>query len=410
MPTFTYKAKQGPLKIVDGRVEANSLDNAIAKITELGYVPLDVFQSTGQRENVEAKKIIKPLSRLWKKVSPKDKVFFTREISDLVEASVPILKSLQIVSRQTQNIYFRGVIEEMALAVKDGGSLSDALAKYPDIFSSFYVNLVKTGEVSGKLKIVLNRLSDYLEKEMETLNKIKSSLAYPLFILGVGVVTVFVLLTFVIPRLSVMFDELNQALPLPTQIMINLSMFFANFWWLIIGACILMGIYLKEYFSSLKGRLWLDRFQLKLPFFGEFIKTIEIGRFARTMATLVEGGVVITTALNSVWATINNLVLKAEIKKVSESVSNGSSLRAALTQCVFFPEMAVNMIAVGEETGRLEKGFYKIADTFERQSDETMKAMVSLLGPIVLVLIVSMVGFVVVAMLLPIFQMNTIIQ
>ena len=260
------------------------------------------------------------------------------------------------------------------------------------------------------MEIVLNRLADYLDKEQETQSKVRSSLAYPALILIVGILTVFVLLTFVIPRLTVMFDDFNQDLPLVTLFLINISSFFAQFWWIMVISITGGIVYLKKWFQSEKGRLWFDSTIIKLPIFGYFIKVVEIGRFCRTLGTLLESGVVITTALNSVWATVNNQVLRNEIKQVSEDVTNGASLRGALKSCSFFPEIAVNMISVGEETGNLEKSLLKIADTFERQADQTIKTLVSLIGPIVLVFIVSIVGVVVIAMLLPIFQMNLLIS
>lgn len=413
MPKFTYKAKEGPGKIVDGVINADSIELAIAKITQLGLTPIDI-QISAQKKNAgsdfQDKKVQLFSLAFLQNSKLSDLVIFTRQMSDLVDAAVPILRSLQIVSQQTQHKKLKAIVKNMYNLVQDGGSFSDALAHYPEIFSQLYVNMIRTGEVSGNLDIVLVRLADYLEKEQETRSKIRSSLAYPAFVLLVGVATMFVLLSFVIPRLSVMFEDLDQALPLPTLILISVSDFFAHFWWVILIAGIFGGYYFRLWLETEKGKFWLDTTCLKIPVLGKYLQIVEVGRFARTLGTLVESGVLITTALNSVWATIENSLLRREIKKVSEEVTNGASLKVALKHCTFFPETAVNMMSVGEETGKLDKGLFKIADAFERQADQSTKTLISLLGPVVLVFIVGIVGFVVIAMLLPIFKMNMLIE
>ncbi|MCA9408423.1 MAG: type II secretion system F family protein [Candidatus Omnitrophica bacterium] len=409
MARFTYKAKEGPGKLISGVIEANNNDHAVSKIIKLGLTPIDVqVENLNEADTVKSKKNLS--IPIFQKVKLSDLVLFTRQMSDLVGAAVPILKALQIVNNQTSNPHLNSVIQSMYLFVKDGGSFSDALARNSTIFSPLYINMVRTGEASGQLELTLSRLAEYLEKQQETNSKVKASLAYPFVILGVGIITMFVLFTWIIPRLSEMFNDLDQELPLPTIILTNISEVFAQFWWLMLILIIGGVVYFKQYTSSENGRIWFDSLKLRLPIFGSFIKLVEVGRFSRTLGTLVESGVSITSALTSVWATINNVVLRSEVKSVSEEVANGSSIKAALSRCHFFPEMAVNMISVGEETGNLEHGLYKIADTYEREADRTIKTFISLLGPLVLVFIVVLVGFVVIAMLLPILQMNLVIE
>ncbi len=418
MTKFFYKAKSGPTKIVDGFIEAQTKSVAIREIVTMGLTPLDIIPAAQRPALARAQG--KPTHTVFRNfnffssasrsVSARDIVFFTRQLSDLVEASVPLLRVIQIASRQTRQPYFKSIIEQMYLFVQNGGSLSGALAQYSAVFPAYYVNMVKTGEVGGQLEKVLQRLADHLEKEYETRGKIKSSLAYPAFVLGVGILTVFVLLTFVIPRLSVMFEDLNQALPLPTIILMHLSGFFARYWWLLIGVFAVMKIFWDQWTRSTQGKFWLDGIVLKIPLLGELVRGAEIGRFARTLGTLLESGVPLTTALNAIHPTIDNLNIRDEVKKVSKVVTEGQALKSALAQCSFFPEMVVDMIGVGEESGRLEKGLYKIADTLERQTDQTVKVIMSLLGPAILIVIVSLVGFAIIAMLLPIFEMNLLIQ
>ncbi len=409
MPEFKYKAKEGPSRIVEGVVDAANVDLAIGKVINLGLTPIDVSLNI-RADKLSSKPIGKDATRLAKHISRKDLVLFARQMSDLIGAAVPILKSLQLVMNQTSNVYFKEVVRNMLKAVEDGSAFSDALSQEDDVFPPVYINMVRTGELSGKLDFVLSRLADHLEKEMDTNNKVKSSLAYPFLILIVGAATIFILLSFVIPRITVMFDDLDQALPLPTVILVNIGNVFANFWWLFILIVLAAVFYAKQFIHSEKGRLWFDTLKLRLPLLGNFEKINQVGRFARAMATMVDSGVPITTALNSVWPALDNVVLKSEIKRIAEEVTKGGSFRDSLNQSAFFPDMAINMLSIGEETGKLEQGLYKIAETYERQSEEITKTMISLLGPIVLVLVVSIVGAVVIAMLLPIFKMNLLIQ
>ena len=410
MPKYSYKAKQGARKIIDGFVDAENIDQAIRKVINKGFTPIDVQQSLNEGVVKEhSRKNINKISFV-NRVRLVDLALFTRQMSDLVDASVPILRALQIVSKQTKSRALKEVVQQMATSVNDGSAFSNALMKHTKVFSPLYINMVRTGEMGGQLTKVLERLACYYEKEVETRSKVQSSLAYPLFIFAVGVITIFVLLTFVIPRMTVMFDDFGQSLPLPTIILMNISAVFAKYWWLILCCLGLCGLYGIRWVQTPQGKSKFDHFVLKIPVLGNFLKTVEVGRFARTLGTLIESGIVITSALNAVSTTIENSALKDEVKMVASDVANGTSLKAALRHCSLFPEMAVNMISVGEETGHLEKGLYKIAEAYERQNEQNIKTLISLLGPLVLVVIVAFVGFVVIAMLLPILQMNLLVQ
>ncbi len=407
MPQFIYKAKKGPGQIIDGNIEAEDLNNAIHKITALGYSPIKVLQNN--KKAVSAKSISKtsaahPSSRIPLSLI----AVFTRQMFDLVDANVPILRALRLVHKQTKHPAFKNIILEMCGFVEHGGNFSDALSKHPQIFSRLYINMVKAGEQSGSLSIVLDRLSDFIEKEQDVRSKVKTALFYPVLIMFVGGVTVFILMAFVIPRLTVMFDDLGQSLPLITIILVTVSSFFAKFWWLIIGIIIVGVLQFKNLKKMPKGKLWLDTLILKVPVLGHFIIDIEIARFARTLGTLLESGVVIVTALGSVCEVLENEVLRQAIIKVAEEVRKGGRLTQAMSQCVFIPESTVNMMAVGEETGTFERGLYKLADSHERKSERSVKIMTSLIEPILILCIGSIVGFIVIAMLLPLFQMNLI--
>lgn len=410
MPKFSYKAKEGPAKVVDGVIDADSADSAVAKIIQLGLAPLDVREAAEKEEPKSVKKREEHSFSLLRRVGLKDLVLFTRQMTDLVEAAVPILRSLQLTVNQTRNPHFKTVVRQIYESVRDGGALSEALAKHPRIFPALYVQMVRAGELSGQLELIFRRLAEYLEKEQETRAKIRSSLAYPALVLTVGVAVVFLLLTFFIPKIVTVFEDLGQSLPAPTILLMNVSGIFADYWWLMLGVLGLSGFYARQWVHSPKGRQIFDAWKLRAPVVGHFVKVAEIGRFARTLGTLLESGVNITTALKSVGEIFHNVLLRAEIQRIAEEVAGGTSLSAALKDSSFFPDLALNMIAVGEETGRLEKGLYKIADSYEREADQASKTMLTLLGPLVLIGIIVLVGFVFIALLLPILQMNTLIE
>ncbi len=413
MPRFVYKAKRGPAEVIHGALEAENFDSAVDKITQLGLIPVDIVLDRHRPEKLGIQNIQKKKSfsfSFFHSVKSSDVELFIRQMADLIDAGVPLLKALRVASSHTRHPRLKEIILKMEKTVEDGGALSAALAQYPSVFSGFFSHMVKSGEISGRLGNVLKRLAEFVEKEEEARAKIKASLVYPALVLAVGCVTIFILLTFVIPRLTVMFDDLSQELPLPTVILIVLSNFFSRFWWLFFAALGLALFYFKKFLNSLEGKLRFDAFTLRMPVVGNFIINIQMSRFTRTLATLLNSGVSIVTALESAGEVMDNEVFKKEIKKAAQDVAGGTNLQAALKKSLFFPDIAVNMIAVGEESGHLEESLAKLADSYEKQSDRDMKAATSLLEPLMIIFIGCVVGFIVMAMLLPIFKMNLIIQ
>jgi type II secretory pathway component PulF len=410
MPKFIYKARKGPEQLIDGVVDAANLEKAVASILQLGLTPVDVAPSLGSTRATTKKYRVSVSLPFKKRIPQKDIVLFFRQMSDLIGAAVPLLRSLEIIQRQIHHPMFQEVVSGVHAVVEDGGSLSEGLTKYAEIFPAFYTSMVKTAEVSGQLPEVLSRLADYLEKEQETYGRIKSSLAYPVFVLGVGILTVFILLTFVIPRLVLMYEDMDQTLPFVTLALMTVSGFMAKFGWVIFGMGALVIWQMQRWLQTPYGQWRKDFLLLKVPFLWKFILNVEIGRFSRSLGTLVATGVPMVIALKAVESTVQNAILRQEIRELIQKVSDGGSLRLALQETVFFPESAINMIAVAEETGKLDQSLFKVAEIFERQADETSRWMVSILGPLVLVGIVIVVGFMVVALLLPILQMNLIIE
>lgn len=391
--------------MTSGIIEADTITEAVTKLTNAGKVPIDIKMYM---------KIVLPdlgnKSESDVKVSQAALFQFTRQIADLLEAGIPLARCMELLSRQRQHPQMVEIIESMTVMLQQGGSLSLALAKYPKIFTPLYIHTVKAAEASGQLPLVLNRLAQFLEGDMQMQSKVKASLLYPAIILVVGLLTLFVLLSFVLPRLTMMFEDFNAQLPLATRIVVAVSQIFAQFWWLM--AVVITGavFWVRSYLKTPKGKTAFDEFILKIPLLKTFIENTQLSRFSRTLGMLLESGVPIVTALDSVVLVVDNTALQEEIRKMALKVRSGMSLTQAIKASALFPEMAVDLIAVGQESGKLEKGLYKLAANCERSSQEMSQVFVTILGPAVLVLVVGMVGFMVVAMLLPMFQMNTIIN
>ncbi|NTV29630.1 MAG: type II secretion system F family protein [Candidatus Omnitrophica bacterium] len=409
-PEFKYRAKEGPDQLVEGVLEAPDSSQAVTELMRKGLTPLTIVeQQSGPSSSGIDRLNLQPTHSAIR-VKKSDIVFFTRQMSDLLEASVPIFRALQLTAQKTSNAEFRQVIHQMGENIRNGASFSAELAGNSNLFSTYYVGMVKAGEMAGRLEAVLGRLAVTLEKEQEVLGKVRSSLAYPLFVLTIGCLTVFVLLSFVIPRFMVMFEDFGQSLPLPTLILMGLSNVLARFWWLFLLAGAGISIVWHKWCATESGRRQLDAFVLGLPVVGPYIQAVETGRFARILGTLIESGVALVPALDIARETVSNTVLKEQLSVVSSAVLHGMSLGNALQQVSFFPEMVSGMVFVGEETGRFEKGLYKVADLFEREAEQMTRTGVSLLGPLVLTAVIIVVGCIVIAVILPVMQMNQLIR
>ena len=405
MPRFIYKAKSGPKDLAEGIIEAENKDNAITKLNQLGYFPVSVVE-----EGIKSERSSGLSLNFFSRIAAKDVGIFTRRLSDLLDSGLTILRALDLLYNQTENKNLKEVIQDVSNFVRGGGRFSEALARHPNTFSNLYTSMVKSGETGGMLDAVLNHLADFAEKEEEVRGRISASMAYPILLALLGTITIFILLTFVIPRLVNMFMEIGQALPLPTIILINVSNFFANYWWLILTLISIIVFLIRRRNKTREGRYALDIFKLNFPVLGDFIKKTEIARFARTLGTLLQNGVPIIESLDGVSEVMGNEILRRETERMRSEVVDGSTLSKAMSKAKYFPEFVTNMIAVGEEGGQLEKSLSKVADSYERESDKTVKLMTSLLEPIMILIMGSIVGFIVISMLLPIFQINLAVR
>ncbi len=402
MQKFLYKAKDGRKQLMEGVLEAETERGALSKLSQMGYFPLSI-----QKEEADPQRQASSRSfSIFTGVSRRDVTFFTRQLSDLLEAGLTLMRALNVIQDQTENPRLQEILGDLVAHVRDGKSFSDALAFYPKIFPPIYVSMVRSGEVGGILGGVLSRLADFSEKEEELQGKVRAAMAYPALICLVGMGTVAVLLIFVVPKLVILFQDVGQVLPLPTQILIAVSNGVAKYWWGALLIAALGGFFGKRHSLPQGARLAIDRIKLRLPVWGSLIKKVEIARFARSLATLLSHGVPILQAMQSVYQATGNEMLKGELQKIGDQLRGGTTLSQGMRQSRIFPNLVVNMVSVGEEAGSLDRSLIKIADTYEREADRAMKMMTALVEPVMILVMGSVVGFIVVSMLLPIFQID----
>ncbi len=402
MARFKYTAKKGPKDVVTGFLEAENKNAALHQLTGMGYFPLSIAKED-VHEGREGMRFFG-----GRKVAVKDLSIFTRQLADLLEAGLPLVRSLSVLEQQTENRYLRAVVTDLRSVVQDGNPLSDALSRHTAVFSRLYVSMVRSGETGGNLENILLRLAEFQEKQDELTTTVRGAMAYPLLMAGVGILTIFVLVTFVIPKIVSMFQDLNQSLPLPTVLLLNVSYFIRDFWWVLIAAGFILYFAAVRVTKSDEGKFAIDRVKLSVPLFGQLILRSEIARFARTLSTLLSNGVPILESLLVVSNVMENETLKQDIIRAQREVREGAGLAEGLTKGAWIPAFVNNMIAVGEESGILEKSLMKVAISYEREVDKTVKIMTSLLEPIMILTIGLVLGLIVIAMLLPIFEISFI--
>lgn len=395
MPTFTYRAKKGPQEAFKGTIEAKNRVQAIAVLEQKGMFLINI-EEEAPRQNTASKRIRR-----------QDLSVFTSQFANLIESGLTITQALNILSQQTANPALKAVISGMEEQIKDGATLSKALSAYPRQFSQFYCSIVNAGEISGALETTLSHLADFSEQEEKIRSDVLSALTYPALILSVGIITIYILLTYAVPQLTSMFTETGETLPLATQILINISNTLKAYGWLILLAGFSAVFAFKRARNS-KERFVLDRIFLNLPVMGKIILKSEISRFMRTLSLLLESGVTILASLDAVTNTVTNTVLKEEIQKASKGIKDGESLSSALKKSEYFPVYAVNIISVGEESGTIEKSLKRIAGSYEQELNRLIRTLTSLLEPVMILVMGLVVAFIVSAMLLPIFEINLI--
>ena len=397
MATFTYTARAFNGDLRTATIDASSRDDVIAQLRKQRLSVVKIDQDATKKVGRGA-------------IKTRDVVIFTRQFSTMINSGLPLVQALTILAEQTDNKALAEVTKKVVFDVESGNTVADALSKHPRAFTNLYVNMVAAGEAGGILDTILMRLATFLEKNDALVRKVKGAMIYPAVIMSVAAVAIVVLLIFVIPVFESMFASVGQALPLPTRIVIGASRFLKAYWWML-GAIIIVGAYLfKKYYASPNGKLVIDRLMLKMPVLGDVLRKSAVSRFTRTLGTLISSGVSILEGLEITAKTAGNRVIQDAIMSSRSSIAGGDTIAQPLQKSKVFPPMVISMIAVGEQTGGLDEMLSKIADFYDEEVDAAVSNLLSLLEPIMIVFLGVVVGGMVVAMYLPIFDMINAVQ
>jgi type IV pilus assembly protein PilC len=397
MPTFAYTARTLSGDLKSSTMDANTREDVVAQLRRQKLIVVKVDEERGRKKT-------------GGKIKTRDIVIFTRQFATMINAGLPLVQALDILSKQSENKTLQDVTRQVVYDVESGNTVADALRKHPSAFSDLYVNMVAAGEAGGILDTILMRLATFLEKSDALMGKVKSAMVYPAVICSVAVIAIVVLLIFVIPVFENMFASVNLALPLPTRVVIALSKFLTSYWWAL-GGGIYGAIFLTQrYYATPSGRLNIDKFMLQIPVLGDLLRKSAVSRFTRTLGTLISSGVSILDGLEITARTAGNRVIHDAIMESRASIAGGDTISAPLQKSAVFPPMVISMIAVGEQTGGLDEMLSKIADFYDTEVDTAVSALLSLMEPVMIVFLGIVVGGMVVAMYLPIFDMINAVQ
>ncbi|WP_245791985.1 type II secretion system F family protein [Desulfurobacterium indicum] len=388
-----------------GKVTADNIDIAKNLIRSKGVVYIESLKeekSSGLNMEINLS--------FMDKVKLKDIVLFTRQLYSMINAGIPLVSALRALEQQVSNRKLKEIIKDVAKQVEEGGRFSAALAKYRDVFGDLYISMIKAAEEAGTLDTTLKRLAEYLEKVEHLRSKVKSAMFYPTFVLIIASIIVAGILIFVIPTFAGIYKEFGGELPALTRMVIKASDFLRDYiGWLIAGIVIFIFIF-KRLLKIPKFKYYFDLFMLKVPVFGELILKSSIANFARTLSSMFSSGINILKALDIAAETSNNQIIQEEISKVKEQVEKGISLAVALSRSKIFPPMLINMVAIGEDAGNLDEMLAKVADFYEEEVDTMVDGLTSLIEPLMMVFIGGVIGFIIIAMYLPIFKMGSLIK
>lgn len=407
MAKYFYKAVDASGRVVRGDIEAAGEKAVAGQLRDSGYIPIRIRPYGILHKGLQLDFSSNLLGE-WRTVSSRDVLMFTQDLRTLIDAGLSVDRSLVILHETTENPKLREIIKGLLKSVQSGSSLSEAMTKYPGIFSPLYVNMVRAGESGGVMPEVLARLGEFLENIQNVKEYIKSALIYPAFLLAVGGISIIIMLTFVIPKFSIIFSDMGQAIPLSTRMLLGLSDFVRSYWWAFVLAVLACAVFLRQYAKTESGRMKIDGMKIRLPVWGDLIKFVEVARFSRTLGTLIRSGVPLLQGLNLVRVIMTNRVLADSIQRVHDRVKEGEKLTTPLHQTGIFPPLAIQMISVGEETGNLEMMLLRVAKYYEDNVENKIKRLISLLEPALILGMGLVVGFIVISMLMAVFSINEV--
>ena len=399
MPVYNYTARTTTGELQSGSIDLPSENDVIAHLRKNRMIVVKVSQAPKQLK-----------MSFGSGISTRDIVIFTRQFATMINSGLPLVQALDILAEQTENKALKDVTHAVVYDVESGQTLADALRKHPKAFSDLYVNMVAAGEAGGILDTILLRLATFMEKNDALVRRVKGAMIYPAVIFSVMAIAVVILLLFVIPVFATMFASMGGVLPLPTRIVMGMSSFLQHYWWMLILGVVAIVWATRRYYKTPSGRLNLDKFMLAMPILGDVLRKSAVSRFTRTLGTLIASGVSILDGLEITAKTAGNRVIHDAVMESRNSIAGGETIAAPLEQSKVFPPMVISMIAVGEQTGGLDEMLTKIADFYDEEVDVAVGALLSLMEPIMIVVLGVVVGGMVVAMYLPIFDMVNAVQ
>ena len=409
MPVYEYIALDAGGRRQKGIVDAGNMAAARQKLRETDVFPVEIAETADMKREETAGR--GRAVHLFRKVGLRELSVMTRQLATLLGAGLPLVPSLSALVAQIRHPALRTTLARIREEVNEGNSLTQSMSHFPEVFPPFYINMVRAGEASGTVNLVLDRLADFNESQQALRMKIRSALAYPIFMFFIGSGVLFFLVTFVVPNITNIFREMHQTLPGVTVFLIVVSGFLKAFWW-IIGLVLVAAIFGFRYAvrKTERGHYLWDVFKLNAPLFGDLNRKLAVARFSRTLGTLLQSGVPLLAALEIARNVVNNVVIAAEIRRSAKDVEEGQSLSAPLSRSGFFPPIAVEMIAVGEQSGNMEAMLFRIAQAYETEVEANILLLTSLLEPAMILAMGVVVGFVVISVLLPIFEMNQLVR
>jgi len=406
MPTYRYKAIDANGKSLSGTLDAPSIPDARTILLGRDMIPSEVTEGTAEQGESPWARIQATLN----KVQPRDLILFTKQFRSMMNAGVPIVRIMTVLESQTENKALRHAIASILTSIRQGSSMSDAFEKKPEIFSHLYCSMLRSGELSGNVPSVLDRLIYIIEHETKVKNDIKSALQYPMMVLIALGVAFVVLLTFVIPKFVDIFAKAGLTLPLPTQIAVMMYNILSNYWWLLLIGIFAIIMLLKGYFKTENGKLNRDRFLLRLPLMGPLFQKSAMSRFASIFAILQGSGVPVTQTLNILSDTIGNEAIARSFNYVRDKIQEGSGIALPLRTAPYFTPMVVDMIAIGEESGNIDEMLTEISKHYDDEVEYAVKSLSDAIGPILVVGLAAVVGFFALAIFLPIWDMTKMVK
>jgi type II secretory pathway component PulF len=404
MAFFEYKSVTPEGKVIEGTLEAADEQTVTSRLQEMGQLPIRII-SADRGEGLAG--TFSFMTRR-KRVSRADLLVFTQELSTLMRAGLPLDRSLTILSELTESQYLKEIVKDLLREVKGGKSLSEAFAAYPHVFPKIYVSMIKAGEVGGALDEILKRLTEYLERGEELRDYFLSALIYPVILACVGSISIIIMITFVIPRFSEIFENAGAPIPLPMRIMLAVSGVLVGYWWVLLLLAGGLWYLLRRHLRTAEGRLAWDRNLLRMPVLGAVFQKLEVSRFGRTLGTLLSSTVPLIQSINIVKDVIDNQAIASAMEPIKSGVKKGEGLAAPIREAGIFPPFALHLLQVGEETGRLDAMLLLIADTYDRELRSAMKRLISFFEPAIILLMGAIIGTMVVSMLYSIFSINDV--